>query len=571
MKQKFFAAGLLLLICVSSSGWVASVAMAQTQTDTLATPAQAAATQQTAPAQDTAAAPDRAAVTLRGRTLFYVQERVLAYSPEERAKAIAERLDKIYKDPLSVDEVTVAEGDNTTDLVIGDRVIMSITERDARAAGKPREELAREYAETIGQTIRELHRQYSITSILLGVLYTLLTAAAIALILRIFGRFFPGLYAKLDSWRDTRIPSISLQRFTLATSSQITDMLIWLAKAARVAATLTVFYITLPLILGFFPWTRGYAAIVFRYIMSPITSMASGFIAYLPKLFFLVVIVLISYYLVKFIKIIFNEIAKENIKLPGFYKQWARPTYKIVRFLVVAFTAIAVFPYLPGAGSDAFKGVSLFLGILFSLGSSSAIANVVAGVVLTYTRAFEVGDRVKISDTVGDVMDRSLLATYIRTTKNVDITVPNAQVLGGHIINYSTSAQTGLILHTGVTIGYDIPWRKVHELLLSAARETENVANDPPPFVLQTSLDDFYVSYELNAFTDKPRLMAKTHSDLHQNIQDKFNEAGVEIMSPHFSGLRDGNQVNIPQDYLPKEYSAPSFRIAALENLMGKK
>lgn len=329
---------------------------------------------------------------------------------------------------------------------------------------------------------------------MLGAGYTALTLIALALILFIFSKFFPKLYAKLDSWRNTRIPSLKIQRLTLASSSRLTDLLIWLAKAARIASTIVLLYFSLPLVLGFFPWTRGYAAIIYRFIGTPLGGVARGFVAYLPNLFFIAVIVFVTYYLIKFTKLIFNEIGKGTISIPGFYKGWARPTFKIVRFLIIAFTAIAAFPYLPGAGSDAFKGVSLFLGILFSLGSTGAIANIVAGVVLTYTRAFEIGDRVMISDTVGDVTERTLLATYVRTTKNVDITVPNAMALGSHIINYSTSARTGLILHTGVTIGYDVPWRQVHELLLAAARDTENVEEEPAPFVLQTSLDDFYVS-----------------------------------------------------------------------------
>ncbi len=540
------------------------------QVDT--TQAQPPPGQQQPTAQQTPQAePDRAPVRLRGRTLFFVQERILSFTPEDRARAIAERLERLYKDPLSsVEAVTLEEGESTTDLVIGDRVIMSVTERDARAAGRSRQELAAEYAGVIDRTLQELHRQYSLTSLMLGALYTLLTLAALAVLLFLFSKLFPRIYARLDSWRDRRIPSLRIQKLTLASSSRLTDLLIWLAKAVRVAATVIVLYISLPLVLGFFPWTRGYAVIVYRFISTPVGAVTRGFVAYLPNLFFIAVILFVTYYLIKFTKLIFNEIGKGTISLPGFYRGWARPTFKIVRFLIIAFTAIAIFPYLPGAGSDAFKGVSLFLGVLFSLGSTGAIANIVAGVVLTYTRAFEIGDRVKISDTVGDVMDRTLLATYVRTTKNVDITVPNAMVLGSHIINYSTSAQTGLILHTSVTIGYDVPWKQVHELLLAAARATENVEEDPAPYVLQTSLDDFYVSYELNAYTDKPRMMAKIYSDLHQNIQDMFNEAGVEIMSPHFSAVRDGHQVNIPQQYLPKDYAAPGFRFTPLQNLVPK-
>ena len=240
-----------------------------------------------------------------------------------------------------------------------------------------------------------------------------------------------------------------------------------------------------------------------------------------------------------------------------------QPTYKIVRFMVLAFVLVVIWPFLPGTGSEAGKGVSLFLGALFTLGSSSAVANMVAGTVLTYTRAFRIGDRIQLGDTVGDVIEKTLLVTRVRTIKNVEITVPNALVLSGHIINYSAVAKKGgLILHTTVTIGYDAPWRKVHELLVAAARATENVLETPAPFVLQTSLDDFFVSYQLNAYTDQAAVMARTYSDLHQNIQEKFSGGGVEIMSPHYAALRDGNRTAIPTDHLPAGYAPPPFRVA---------
>jgi small-conductance mechanosensitive channel len=266
-------------------------------------------------------------------------------------------------------------------------------------------------------------------------------------------------------------------------------------------------------------------------------------------------------YVIKGIRFFFSALASGAISLPGFYQDWAIPTYKIVRFLVIAFGVVVIFPYLPGAKSPAFQGVSIFLGVLFSLGSTSAVANMVAGVILTYMRPFKMGDRVKIADAVGDVVEKTLLVTRLTTIKNVEITIPNAMVLGSHIINYSSSAKDlGLVLHTTVTIGYDAPWRKVHELLINAAQATEGALKEPAPYVLQTALDDFYVHYELNCYTNEPNMMAKTYSELHRNIQDRFNEAGVEIMSPHYSSLRDGNKATIPDEHLPKSYRAPVFR-----------
>jgi len=286
-----------------------------------------------------------------------------------------------------------------------------------------------------------------------------------------------------------------------------------------------------------------------------------SFINYLPNLFTIIVILFVTRYAIRFLKVFFDEISNEKVVLEKFHKDWADPTFKIVRFLIYAFTAIVIFPYLPGSQSPVFQGISVFIGVLFSFGSSSAISNIVAGVVLTYMRPFKIGDRVKIADTTGDIVEKTLLVTRVRTIKNVDISIPNSMIMGSHIINFSSSSSgTGLILHTGVTIGYDAPWKTVHELLINAALATSEINKEPKPFVLQTSLDDFYVSYELNAYTNSPNIMAKIYSELHSNIQDKFNEAGVEIMSPHYGAHRDGNQTTIPENYLPKTYQAPSFR-----------
>ena len=282
----------------------------------------------------------------------------------------------------------------------------------------------------------------------------------------------------------------------------------------------------------------------------------------MPSLFYLIVIVLVTRYLLKLIHAIFRAIESGAITFAGFYREWAEPTYKIARVLVLALAAVLCFPYLPGAHTDAFKGVSLFLGVLFSLGSSSAVSNIVAGIVLTYTRAFEVGDRVQVGESIGDVTERSLLVTRLRTIKNVEVTIPNGAVLASSVLNFTRlAAGPGLLLHTTVTIGYDAPWRVVHDLLTSAARRTEHILSSPAPFVLQTALDDFYVSYEINAATSRADLMAATYSALHANIQDAFNEAGVEIMSPHYGALRDGNAIAIPPQYVPADAEVPAFRM----------
>jgi len=184
---------------------------------------------------------------------------------------------------------------------------------------------------------------------------------------------------------------------------------------------------------------------------------------------------------------------------------------------------------------------------------------------MTYRKAFKVGDRVGIGEFKGDVIEMRLLVTHLRTPKNEEVVIPNSTILNSQIVNYSTEAKKqGLILHTAITIGYDAPWRKVHELLNSAALATANILKEPPPFVLQTALNDFYVTYEINAYTDNPQAMLHTYSELHQNIQDTFNEGGVEIMSPHYTQLRDGNQVTIPEEYRPKDYVPGGLRVSTI-------
>lgn len=514
-----------------------------------------------------------APVVFAGDTLFHIRERVGSFPPEHRARAIIERLTTLSTRAFTGSDTLVTnEGETSTDILAGDAIIMTVTDADANAAGLARAQIVQAYTQKIQAALEKEAEQTSVKSILLGAFFSGLATVVAIVVLKLLNKLFAKIFAQLQAWRGTRIPALKVQNLEVLSADRVTNILLGFAKALRAAVVLLLLYFYLPLVFSFFPWTEGLAVRLFGYILSPLRVLWRGFAAYLPNIFFIAVTVFVTHYTVRFIRWIFNELGKGTIALPGFYPEWAEPTFKIVRFLVIAFVLIVVFPYLPGAGSPAFQGVSVFLGVLFSLGSASAISNVVAGVVLTYTRAFNLGDRVKIGDTMGDVMEKTLLVTRIRTSKNVDVTIPNAMVLGSHIINYSSSAQAhGLILHTTVTIGYDVPWRRVHALLLAAAANTKHILNDPPPFVLQTGLNDFYPSYELNAHTDKPEFMAGIYSELHQNIQDKFNEAGVEIMSPHYSAMRDGNQTTIPQDYLPKTYTPPSFRILPVEGLFDRR
>jgi len=504
-----------------------------------------------------------APVVLDGRELFRIRERVLSLAPDERARIITARLQRIMENPLfGRNPVSVLDGETSSDLYAGDLLIMVVTEQDAVSEGKPRSDLAQEYADRINATLELRREERSLRRLLLGGVYAMLATGALIAVLLLSRRLFPRLYAAISSWRGTRIRPIRIQSYEIIGAERITASLVLFARGVRVLLVVLLLYFYFPLVFSFFPWTRGYTTKLLDYAVAPLTAIGSAVGNYLPKLIFLAVIALVMRYVIKFTGLLFTELEKGSFSITGFYPEWAQPTFKIVRFLLIAFTAVVVFPYLPGSESPAFKGVSIFLGVLFSLGSTSAVANMVAGVILTYTRAFRIGDRVRIGDNTGDITEKNLLATRLRTIKNVDITIPNSLVLGSHILNYSAvSGRERLILNTSVTIGYDTPWPRVHELLVAAALKTGHVLAEPPPFVLQTALNDFYVTYELNAYTDDPHAMVQTYSDLHRNIQDSFNEGGVEIMSPHYTQLRDGNRTTIPEEYLPEGYRPGAIRI----------
>lgn len=388
----------------------------------------------------------------------------------------------------------------------------------------------------------------SVTNVLRSVLTSIITTAIVWGIYKLFKISIVRVQNNLSSWKGTIIKPLKFKTIQFLTEEQSVNILTRSLSIIHLLLNLTLLYLFITILFSYFDFTRNWAEILFSYIFNPIKLMVISLVDFLPNLFFILVISVINYYVIKLIKLIFKEIENGNIYIPNFQQEWAEPTFKLVRTLVFIFFIIIVFPYLPGSQSEAFKGVSIFLGVLFSLGSSSFISNIIAGLNLTYMQAFKIGDRVKIGDTVGDVLEKTLLVTRIKSIKNIIISIPNSIVMGSHIINYTTSSKLGegLILNTTVTLGYDIPWRNVHKVLLEAASATENINQSSKAFVLQTSLDDFFISYELNYYTNRPDLMAKTYSDLHQNIQDKCKEAGIEILSPHYRAIRNGDGSTIP-------------------------
>lgn len=502
-------------------------------------------------------------VPLTPDSSIYIYNGIGPYSLERRAEKIAEKLSMLKSGELEVGQLEIVPGDLADDVVCGDVLIMSLNDADANALGLSRKGAGDYYTDLIvGFSESEVVAPMNLQSLLINAGIALAIVILFAFGLRYFNKLFRLIYLKLHAQKGKFFKGFSIKKYELLTEEKQVLFVVYAVKAVRVVLLVLIIYLLLPVLFSLFPWTQSIADTLFGYVLDPVKSIGAKAVAFIPNLLTIIVIWIVTKYVIRLLEFFKLEVARGRLELPGFYPEWAKPTFNIVKILIIALAFIGVWPLLPMSDSDIFKGVSTFIGLLVALGGAGAISNVIAGLVITYMRSFKIGDRVKIGDVMGDVKEKSLLNTRIKTIKNEIITIPNSQMLNSHTINYTTANdEQGLILHTTITLGYDVPWRTVHKVLIEAALATEFVKKLPKPYVLQTSLDDFYVSYQLNARTREIHKMALIYSEMHKNIQDKCNEAGIEILSPHYGAQRDGNHSTIPQEHLPEDYQAPWFRI----------
>lgn len=497
-------------------------------------------------------------VIAEGDTLFYLFTKRGGYAPQQRAQMTGAAIEEIGKRfNLRPDSVSIDHSDIVSDLMYGNKVLLSLTDQDALWEGVSRDSLAKERRQNVITKLHEMKAEHSVWRMAKRILYFLLVIVGQYLLFRLTNWLFRKLKVRILCLKDTKIKPVSIQGYELLDAQKQANLLVFLAGIGRYILMGIQLVITVPLIFIIFPQTEGLAYRLLGYIWNPIRNIFVDIIDYIPNLFTIVVIWYAVKYLVRMVLYLAREIEAGRLKFNGFYPDWAMPTFHIVRFLLYAFMIAMIYPYLPGSKSGVFQGISVFVGLIVSLGSSTVIGNIIAGLVITYMRPFKMGDRIKLNDTTGDIIEKTPLVTRIRTPKNEVVTVPNSFIMSSHTVNYSTSAREyGLIIHSEVSIGYDVPWRQVNQILIDAALNTPGVVDDPRPFVLETSLSDWYPVYQINAYIKEAHKMAQIYSDLHQTIQDKFNEAGIEIMSPHYMAVRDGNETTIPKDDLSKSKPA---------------
>ena len=484
-------------------------------------------------------------------TLFYIYNKLGPFSARDRATNITSKIKSLPNASEEIPELIVRTHEETADVIFGDLIILSVTSDDALWIGTTRNELAHVYKNAIESSIQDFYDDNTLKKILIRIGTVLLVVTILFIIIFYINRIFKFIKQQVYAQKGKGIQGIKLKNYEFLTAYRLIQLIFGALNFLKVVVIIVAFYFSLTLLFGIFPGTKNIADQLLNYFFTPIKDIFDSFIAFLPNLFTIGIIYLIIHYLIQFIRFLAIEVERGELVIPGFYPDWARPTYNIIRFFLYAFMFVLIYNYLPGSQSAVFQGVTIFIGLIISLGAMSAASNIVAGVVITYMRPFKIGDKVKIGKVSGEVLEKSLLVTRLRTDKNEDITVPNSSVLLGHTINYSSGAKDiGVIVHTSISVGFDVPWKTVHKLLIDAAKETKLVMENKKPFVLQTSLDDFYVSYQINVYTKQANKITEIKSELHQHILDKFHEAEIELLSPHHRTMGDetGNKGGLSID-----------------------
>lgn len=320
-----------------------------------------------------------------------------------------------------------------------------------------------------------------------------------------------------------------------------------LAKLTVWAAAVTLIYLWLTFVLLRFPYSQPWGQELGAFLINLFGVLGASFLRSIPGMFTVIVIFLLARIVARLVNGIFHEVERGDLELSWLHRDTTHATRRLAVALVWIFAITVAYPYIPGSSTDAFKGVSVFVGLMVTLGSAGLVNQVMSGLVVIYSRALRPGEFVQVGDDMGKVTEVGMLSTKLLTRKLEEITIPNAVLVGTKTVNYSRhAADAGSGVGTTVTIGYDAPWRQVHAMLMHAAEQTAGVRKDPAPRVWQKALSDFFVEYELEVNLDQPEQRVPILSELHMHIQDAFNEQGVQIMSPHFEG-QPSERVFVPK------------------------
>ena len=473
-------------------------------------------------------------------TLYYLYTSYGPYDIDTRVKYVEEKLEELYNDLYFVaDSIKIKPAGDYLSVMYNDKTITGVSIVDALWENSSQTELAQRYANIIKNTIVKYKEQNSLKSVLIRLAELLLVLFITFILVWAINRLFDFLKKITLNSEHRFLTSIRIRNYDFIKKPGIVKALVKILAILRIVFLLFLLITIIPLIFDIFSSTQYLSKIIVQWISEPIKNVGIAIIGYLPHLFYIVIIAVITRYVLKILRFFALEIERGILKIKGFHPEWAHTTYVLARMMLWVLALVIMFPHLPGSDSDAFKGISIFLGVLISLGSSSAISNAIAGIVISYMRPFQVGDWIKSGEIIGAVIEKNALVTRLKTINNEDITIPNSAILSGATMNFtSIGKEIGLALNVQVKVRYDYSDNLVEELLIEAALKTNGISPKPHPYIFQISLSELNAVYELNAYTFHPENMYFIKSDLTKNIQSTFRQANVEIFSTQYVEIR---------------------------------
>lgn len=475
-------------------------------------------------------------------TLLVVYASLGGDDPVHRVASIERKILQIGKSlKMTTDTMRIFESEYTADIMSGEQVLMRVSDLDGLWQGMSRRELAEQNMRIIGLEIERLQAEYGLEAKLQGLGWAVFLVVVQVVFFILTVRFIRHLRRRIIDGFGGKIKPLVIKGYTLLNIHQWKRILLLLVRVLQVFLVIVQLFISLPLLFSIFPETEKFTWNMVNYVWSPLRDIALSVIMYFPNIVKIVVIIYVVHWLLRAIRHVADELQAGNLKIDGFYQDWAQPTYHIIRIFVIAFSVVVIWPLLPGSESGVFKGVSIFVAALFSLGSTTTIGNLISGIIITYMRPFLIGDFVRIDGREGVVVEKNAFITRLKDIKGNIVTVPNNSILSQQTVNYSAALRhgEGTIVHSDFTFTYVVPRETIEQYLLEGAARCERLMKDPKPFVLVTALEDFYTRYEINAYTQEAEQLFEVYSELHKHIVDVFREHHLNPTSSHFVSVKE--------------------------------
>jgi small-conductance mechanosensitive channel len=504
-----------------------------------------------------------ARLVFHNRFITEFRASILRRLPEDRMNGASQALDRAVRDAGPV-LVSFRTGQNFVIFRVGNRDVFALVTADVdELGGETLTQLAEETKARLDTALAEALEARTPTRLLVSGLQALGVTLLFGVLIWALVRFRRSAGRRIEEEAHRRLEASGAAGRELVQSSHVLDRVKNLVTFLVLALGLVLTYVWLTFVLRRFPYSRPWGESLRGFLIDQLQIVGRAIVNAAPRLFTVLLIVVLTRFVVRLTNLFFVAVQEGRISIPWIYPETLQPTRRLVLAGLWLFALALAFPFLPGSESEAFKGISVLLGLMVTLGSSGLVNQVMSGFTLTYSRALRVNDFVRVTDIEGTVTQIGALSTKIRTPRGEEVTIPNAVIVSHTVTNYTRFAETdGVLVPTSISIGYDVPWRQVHALLIQAAARTPGVRAEPSPVVRQVELGDFAIKYTLLVSLDRPYQRLAILAAVHANILDVFNEHGVQIMSPAYEADPESPKI-VPRD---RWFATPASSDSAVQN-----